>query len=149
MTRILMVQGHPDGTSKHLAHALAESYEEGAKSAGHEIRHLVIAILEFPFLRSQHDWDHGSLPPSLDTAQADLVWAQHLVLFFPLWLGESPASVKGFFEQVLRPGFAFHSDGKNPYARKGLKGRSARIVCTMGMPASVYRVTTGHTDSLP
>ena len=40
---------------------------------------------------------------------------------------------------MARPGFAFHADGGNPYAKKGLTGRSARVVVTMGMPALVYR----------
>jgi putative NADPH-quinone reductase len=51
-----------------------------------------------------------------------------------------PALLKGFLEQVARPGFAFKPDGGgNPFARKGLAGRSARVVATMGMPALVYR----------
>ena len=62
-----------------------------------------------------------------------------LVLFFPLWLGDMPALLKGFLEQVARPGFAFMPQGDNPFAGKGLSGRSARVVVTMGMPALVYR----------
>jgi putative NADPH-quinone reductase len=50
-----------------------------------------------------------------------------------------PALLKGFLEQVARPGFAFRGDANNPFAAKGLKGRSARVVVTMGMPAFVYR----------
>jgi putative NADPH-quinone reductase len=61
------------------------------------------------------------------------------VFFFPLWLGDMPAVLKGFLEQIARPDFAFTSDGKNPFAQKDLIGRSARVVVTMGMPALVYR----------
>lgn len=50
-----------------------------------------------------------------------------------------PALLKGFLEQVARPGFAFTTESSNPFARKGLTGRSARVVVTMGMPALVYR----------
>ena len=51
-----------------------------------------------------------------------------------------PALLKAFLEQVARPGFAFKGDdGGNPFAHKGLAGRSARVVVTMGMPALVYR----------
>ena len=35
-------------------------------------------------------------------AQADIGWAQHIVLFFPLWLGDMPAVLKAFLEQVAR-----------------------------------------------
>lgn len=137
--RILLIQGHPDVLTHHLCHALEDAYAQGAQAAGHEARRIAVGQLDFPILRSQQAWEHGSLPPSLTQAQADIAWAQHLVLFFPLWLGDMPALLKGFLEQVARPGFAFHADGGNPYAKKGLTGRSARVVVTMGMPALVYR----------
>lgn len=112
---------------------------QGAQAAGHEVRQVEVAHLDFPLLRSQQAWQEGALPPSLAQAQADIAWAQHIVLFFPLWLGDMPALLKGFLEQVARPGFAFKSDGTNPFGKKGLTGRSARVVVTMGMPALLYR----------
>lgn len=60
-------------------------------------------------------------------------------LDFPLWLGDMPALLKGFLEQVARPGFAFSGEGENPLARKELAGRTARVVVTMGMPTLMYR----------
>lgn len=137
--RILLIQGHPDAGQRHLCHLLEDAYAEGAGAAGHEIRGIDVASLSFPLLRSQAEWEHGALPTALVPAQEDIKWAQHLVLFFPLWLGDMPALLKGFLEQVARPGFAFSREGKNPLANKGLTGRSARVVVTMGMPAAVYR----------
>ena len=41
---------------------------------------------------------------------------------------------------TARPGFAFERDnGGAAFNRKGLTGRSARVIVTMGMPAIVYR----------
>lgn len=137
--RVLLLQGHPDASQRHFGHALADAYAAGASSAGHEVRRVDVATLEFPLLRSQYEWEHGVLPASLQGAQEAIRWAEHLVLFFPLWLGDMPALFKGFLEQVARPGFAFSGEGKNPFAHKGLAGRSARVVVTMGMPALVYR----------
>lgn len=137
--RILLIQGHPDAVTPHLCHTLAEAYAEGAQAAGHEVRWTDVARLDFPLLRSQQAWEHGTLPATLQTAQDDIAWAEHLVLFFPLWLGDMPALLKGFLEQVARPSFAFSAEGNNPFGRKGLTGRSARVVVTMGMPALVYR----------
>jgi putative NADPH-quinone reductase len=141
--RILILQGHPDPAARHLNHALAEAYAEGARQAGHEVRVVEIAQLDFPLLRSQQEWEHMPLPAGLQGAQDDIAWAQHLVIFFPLWLGDMPALLKGFLEQIARPGFAFQGDAaeraSNPFIFKGLKGRSARIVVTMGMPALIYR----------
>lgn len=137
--RILLIQGHPDAVTPHLCHTLADAYAEGAQAAGHEVRQINVARLDFPLLRSQQAWEHGELPASLKPAQDDIAWAQHLVLFFPLWLGDMPALLKGFLEQVARPGFAFAAESGNPFGRKGLSGRSARVVVTMGMPALMYR----------
>lgn len=137
--RILLIQGHPDASQRHLCHALEDAYAQGATAAGHKIKRVNVATLDFPLLRSQHEWEKGTLPHSLDEAQEDIKWAEHLLLFFPLWLGDMPALLKGFLEQVARPGFAFPREGKNPLAQKALAGRSARVVVTMGMPALMYR----------
>jgi putative NADPH-quinone reductase len=138
--RILLLQGHPDRSQPHLLHALAASYADAARAAGHDVRLVDIPALDFPLLRSQSEWEHGSLPAGLAQAQQDIGWCEHMVLFFPLWLGDMPALVKGFLEQVARPGFAFKTkEGGSPFTAKGLTGRSARVVVTMGMPAVVYR----------
>ncbi len=137
--RILLIQGHPDPAGGHLGHALAASYRQGAEAAGREVRQVDVAQLDFPLLRSQADWKFGTLPAALLQVQQDIVWAQHLVFFFPLWMGDMPALLKGFIEQVARPGFAFGEGQVGPLGHKKLEGRSARVVVTMGMPAMVYR----------
>lgn len=137
--RILLIQGHPDAGHTHLCHALEASYVRGAQAAGHEVRRVDVGTLNFPILRSQAEWEQGALPPSLVEAQAAIGWAEHAVFFFPLWMGDMPALLKAFLEQVARPGFAFARGGKNPMMQKALKGRTARVVVTMGMPAVVYR----------
>ena len=76
---------------------------------------------------------------SIRSAQETIAWADHLVIVFPLWLGTMPALLKGFLEQVLRPGFAITSATGGSSWRKLLSGKSARIVVTMGMPAFIYR----------
>ncbi len=138
--RILLIQAHPDASQPHLGNALEASYAKGAEAAGHTVRHVALATLAFPLLRSQLEWEEGSVPDSLRPAQADIAWAEHIVFFFPLWLGDMPALLKGFLEQVARPGFAIlRKEGGSPWGEKGLAGRSARLVVTMGMPAMVYR----------
>lgn len=135
--RILLIQGHPDASEPHLCHALASSYSEGAEEAGHTVRRVAVAQLDFPLLRSQKDFETGSVPASLKPVQDDIVWAEHIVFFFPLWAGDMPALLKGFIEQIYRP--AFTGASASHFAEKRLSGRSARVVVTMGMPALVYR----------
>jgi putative NADPH-quinone reductase len=135
--RILLIQGHPDASQPHLCHALAASYNAGAELAGHTVRHVNVAQLDFPLLRSLNDFETGLVPPRLKPVQIDLLWAEHVVIFFPLWAGDMPALLKGFFEQLLR--LSFSSEHSSFFNKKVLAGRSARVVVTMGMPAFVYR----------
>lgn len=137
--RILILQGHPDAAGGHLCHHLATAYADGAVAAGHAIETVTPATLDFPLLRSAADWEHGALPPGLLPAQQAIERAGHIVILFPLWLGDMPALLKGFLEQVARPGFAFDRQAGNPLRAGRLGGRSARIVVTMGMPAAFYR----------
>ena len=143
MTKIAIIQGHPDGTQSHLCHALADAYAEGAHAGGHTVVRIEVAKLEFPLLRSQKDWQGGkaSTPPGLRDAQEACMAAGHIVLIYPLWLGTLPALLKGFIEQVFRPGVAL-SDGDG-FPRGLMKGKSARVIVTMGMPALAYRFYFG------
>jgi putative NADPH-quinone reductase len=137
--RIVIIQGHPDPAGHHYGHALARAYAQGAAEAGHELKQIDVAQLDFPLIRTYDDFYAGSLPDTLREAQDAIGWAQHLVLFYPLWHGTMPALFKGFLEQVLRPGFAFTESEGDRMPGKALTGRSARIVVTMGMPAFIYR----------
>ena len=63
--RILIVNGHPDAGARHLLHQLIDAYANGAQAAGHAVRRVDVAALDFPLLRSAADWEHGTLPASL------------------------------------------------------------------------------------
>jgi putative NADPH-quinone reductase len=137
--RIAIIDGHPDPDRARLLHALADAYAEGARSAGHEVKTITLATLEVPYLRSQREWDEGIPVPPIRESQEAIEWAEHLVILYPLWMGAMPALLKAFFEQVFRPGFAIER-GKVSLRVGRLKGRSARIVVTMGMPVFFYRL---------
>ena len=135
---VAIVQGHPDPAKGRFGRALQAAYEEGARKAGHPVRVIDVATLDFALLRSKQDWEKGVPSPAIREAQAAIRWADHLVFFYPLWAGSMPALLKGFIEQAFRPGFAMDPGG-GLLAARPLAGRSARIVVTMGMPAFVYR----------
>lgn len=135
--RVALIQGHPDPAGGHFCHALADAYERSARDAGHEVRVLNVARLALPPLRNAAEWQNGTAPADV---QEILAWSGHWMIVFPLWLGDMPAVLKAFFEQALRPGFAIGEAAAGRMPRKLLKGRSARIVVTMGMPAFFYRL---------
>jgi putative NADPH-quinone reductase len=136
--RVVIIQGHPDPRGGHFGHALADAYVRGARAAGHEVKLIDVARVEVPLLRTQAEWGGAAAPGELGEAQDDIRWADHLVIIFPLWLGTMPALLKAFLEQVFRPGFALIYEGHR-FPQKGLTGKSARVVVTMGMPAFWYR----------
>lgn len=137
MSRIAIIDGHPDPDRAHFVHALADAYADGARRF-HEVDRIDVASLDFPLLRSAREWhDQQAVPAIVDSQRA--IWcASHVAIFYPLWLGDVPALLKGFLEQVARPGFAF-AMGESGFPKRLLKGRSARLVVTMGMPTSFYR----------
>ncbi len=137
--RIAIIQGHPDPRGHHFGHALTDAYAKGAEAAGHVAQVIDVARLDFPLLRTKEDWESEAPPAAIRQAQQTIGWAEHLVIFFPLWLGTMPALLKAFLEQVLRPGFALTRAEAGTVGKKLLTGKSARIVVTMGMPAWVYR----------
>ncbi|MER8466058.1 NAD(P)H-dependent oxidoreductase [Mesorhizobium sp. M1396] len=139
--RILIVVGHPDPAPDRLCRGLAQAYGEGAEQAGHAVRRVDLAAIEFPMLRTMRDFEHGVIPESLRDAAEAIVWAEHIVFVFPLWLGTMPAMLKAFLEQVMRPGTAFaYPDKGSGFTRTLLRGRSARVLVTMGMPSVLYRL---------
>ena len=68
--RITIIQGHPDPVGNHLLHTLADAYAEAAIRAGHELRRIEVAKLEFPLLRTQQEFENGTVPPALTGPQA-------------------------------------------------------------------------------
>lgn len=137
--RITIIQGHPDAQTRHFGHALADEYAKGAEDGSHEIKRIEVAALDFPLLRTKEEFEKGAVPDSIRRAQEAISWANHLVILYPLWLGTTPALLQGFFEQVFRYGFAAVKSEVGLMPKKLLKGRSARIVVTMGMPAFFYK----------
>jgi putative NADPH-quinone reductase len=139
MKKILIIQGHPDPNKTHFGHVLAEKYASAARSANHQIREVIVADLDFTLLLSKREFDNEIPCEDIQNVQKDILWADHLVVIYPLWLGTMPAKLKGFFEQTLRPGFAVSDPVPGTKYKKLLSNKSARIFVTMGMPAFVYR----------
>lgn len=140
MTRIAVILGHPVAGSFNAA--LADRYAEAAAQAGHEIRRITVGDLDMiPVNRT--GFGAAEQEPDLIAARETLGWAEHWAIFWPLWLGDQPAVLKGFWERALIPGFAMEKVKGPPFYKPLLGGRSARVVVTMQMPVFVYRLLAG------
>lgn len=96
MTRITIIDGHPDPAPQRFVHSLADAYAGSAEKAGHQVRRIVLADSDFPLLRSAREWQEGRPCSTIIGAQDDICWAEHIVILYPLWLGGVPALLKGF-----------------------------------------------------
>ena len=134
--RVLVILGHPSIHS--FCSALSDCYVASATSAGHEVRVLRLGALRFDPVLHEGYRQVQPLEPDLLHAQADITWAEHLVLVFPIWWGGVPALLKGFLDRVLLPGFAFKYQKGNPFPAKLLTGRTAHLLVTMDTPPWYY-----------
>jgi 1,4-dihydroxy-2-naphthoate octaprenyltransferase len=134
--RVLLILGHP--RAEGLGGALFEAYASGAQEAGSELRTLRVGDLAFdPDVNVPSPADQP-LEPDLAEAQSLLEWCQHLVLVYPTWWGTCPARLKGLFDRLLAPGFAFRYFDDGHYQPR-LTGRTAELITTMDTPPWVYR----------
>ena len=137
--RILVIDAHPDPSQDRFVHSLGVQYAAAAENAGHLVQVVRLSELKFPWLRSEAEFA-ASPPGMIGSQQQHFLWADHVVILYPLWLGSMPALLKAYLEQVMRPGFAFAYGRKNSLPKKLMTGKSARIVVTMGMPSLFYRL---------
>jgi putative NADPH-quinone reductase len=131
MTRILLIQGHPHPAGDRHGHSLERAYVEGATQGGHQVRVLSIASLDLSGLRDQADLNREQLLPVLQSAHEHILWAEHIVLFSPLWLGSAPLMLKHALEELART-----SVTPNEAAGE----RTARVVLSTSMPGMIYRL---------
>mgnify|MGYP001818879644 FL=1 len=135
--KILVILGHPDTES--LCGALASAYIESATTAGSEVRELQLGDLKFdPILWNGYN-KIQELEPDLIRAQELIKWSDHLVFVYPNWWGAMPALMKGFFDRVFLPGFAFKYREDSAFWDKLLYGRTAHLIVTMDTPPWYYR----------
>lgn len=141
--RILIINGNPARLRESFSAALVAAYRHGAEAAGHIVRVLNLAQMTFdPIL---HEGYYGQQPaePDIEDAQAQILWAEHIVFVYPMWQFNIPALLKGFCERAFTPDFAYRVNATTPMEAGLLKGRSARIIQTMGMPGPMYGMLFG------
>ena len=135
--RALVLTAHPCPDS--FNHALADAWTEGAGALPTD--HLDVHTLQFdPVLRRALRADQP-LEPDLLRAKHLIEHAAHVVLAFPVWWSSTPAALKGFFDRLLLPGWAYAYQNGRPIG--GLGGRSARTLITMDAPVWYDTVFNG------
>lgn len=134
MKNILIIVGHPN--TKSLCSSIAQQYFEGANKVGHHVELLELGNMNFNsnFMGSYSTEVKMQLEPDLIYAQQKIKWAHHIVIVHPIWWGSFPAVLKGFFDKVLTPGFAFKYKDNSDWWDKLLLGKTGEIIYTADTP---------------
>jgi NAD(P)H dehydrogenase (quinone) len=139
---IYILMGNPDKEDT-LSNGLADVYEATAKAAGHEVRRANISDVQFdPILHKGYKVIQ-ELEPDLKKMQEDMRWADHFVLVYPLWWSATPAMLKGLFDRMWLPGFAFHFWKNGLGWDRLMKGKTARVISLSKLPPLFIRFTMG------
>lgn len=145
--RIFILLGNSDKET--LSGEFANAYEREARAAGHEVRRSNIGDLQFdPILHKGYKVIQ-ELEPDLKQVQEDMKWADHFVLVYPLWWSAMPALLKGMWDRMFLPGFAFrfHKGGRGLMDLGGwdklLKGKTARVITLSKSPGWMIKFLFG------
>jgi len=153
--KILFVFAHPEPRS--LNGALRNVAIDELEAQGHEVRvsdlyadrwKTEIDRADFPLLApdarfkqvaaSKEAFEVGALTEDVKAEIEKLLWADALILQFPLWWFTMPAILKGWVERVFAYGFAYgvgeHSDRRwgDRYGEGTLAGKRAMLIVTTG-----------------
>lgn len=138
--RILVLAGNPK--PKGFSNYLAEVYAKAAEP-DFEVRLVRLSEMQFdPNLSLGYDDEHP-LEQVLLSFQESLLWADHLVIFTPIWWGSLPAKLKGLIDRTFLPNFAFEYTSGKSTQTKLLKNKTSRVFMTMDAPPWYYKLFQG------
>lgn len=153
--KVLLVFAHPEPRS--LNGALRDVAIRELEAQGHEVRvsdlyadgwKAEVDRADFPSLApdtrfipvaaSKKAFDTNALTDDVKAEIEKLLWADALILQFPLWWFSMPAILKGWVDRVFAYGFAYgvgeHSDQRwgDRYGEGSLAGKRAMLIVTAG-----------------
>jgi len=151
--KIVILIGHPD-TGKTLSRELAEVYRDAARGAGHEVRLYKLGSLQFDPILHQGYKVIQELESDLKDLQESLTWCDHFVLVYPNWWSTMPALLKGLFDRMWLPGFAFNYYkgglmGHFKFWQRHMRGKTARVfVLSATHPLIIWLLFGDYTNEI-
>lgn len=128
--KILVFLGNPDKET--YSGQIADRYESAARAAGHEVMRVNISDLQFDPILHKGYKEIQPLEPDLLDLQEKIRAVDHLVFVYPNWWCTMPAIMKGLFDRMWLPGFAFNFDKTTKKLIQRLTGKTARVIIVAG-----------------
>lgn len=128
--KIVIICGHPDADT--FTGTMLDHYQAGAEDAGHEVRRYNLGELNFDPILHKGYKEIQQLEPDLVMLQDAIREADHVVIGYPNWWVTMPALLKGLFDRIWLPGFAFNFNKETKKIEKHLKGKTARVIIISG-----------------
>jgi len=144
---VLVVHAHPE--PKSFTAALRDQAVATLQAQGHQVRVSDLYAMNWNPVASAEDFTVRDNPEYLvyaleqrcnskeQTLAADiqqelekLLWADLLILNFPIYWFSTPAILKGWIDRVLVSGICY--GGKRFYDQGGLRGKKALVTVTLG-----------------
>ena len=145
--KVLIVHAHPEPQS--FTAALRDQAADTFRAQGHEVQVSDLYAMGWNPVASADDFNHrenpeylvyaleqrlgvksGSIAPDIQQELDKLLWADLLVLNFPIFWFSAPAMLKGWIDRVLVSGVCY--GGKRFYDQGGLAGKRALVTVTIG-----------------
>ncbi len=135
--RVLVTIDHPWSGS--FNYAILDAVQRGLESGGHHADVLDLQAENFNPVLSTAElkvYNTGQyLDPKIGEYQARVMAAEHLIFIFPVWWEVMPARLKGWFDRVFLPEWAFVEADARPLLTHI---RSGAAITTMGAPKAVF-----------
>ncbi|AXQ48519.1 NAD(P)H-dependent oxidoreductase [Pseudomonas vlassakiae] len=145
--KVLIVHAHPEPRS--FTAALRDQAAQTFRAQGHEVQVSDLYAMGWNPVASADDFNQrenpeylvyaleqrlgvksGTIAPDIQQELDKLLWADLLVLNFPIFWFSAPAMLKGWIDRVLVSGVCY--GGKRFYDQGGLAGKRALVTVTLG-----------------
>ena len=138
--KVVVIYAHPNPMSFNSAIMTVVKEELEKKSAEVKVKDLY-AMNWNPVLGTKdfEGYHKGILPEDIKAEQADISWADAVIMICPVWWYSVPAILKGYIDRVFSIGFAYEYTATGP--RGMLTGKKALVITTSGADESTAQQT--------